>query len=312
MIVKGEQGVRVACQYPHDLHGRALVRRELDGALVEEAVAAGVQFEPQTVVRGAIVDESSSPRAAGVMVGVNGAARERRARLVIAADGRHSTIAFGLGLARHPARPRRWALGAYFDNVAALSAFGEMHIRRGRYIGVAPVPGGLANVCLVRAWNSSAGDRPLRDPEAELRREIVRDPALAERFAGARLVAPPVVLGPLAVDVSHVGLDGLLVAGDAAGFIDPMTGDGLRFAVCGAELAARAAVQALEHGWVGVHRRLAALRRREFAGKWRFNRTLRSLVASPSAVSMAGPVASMAPALVRSLVGFAGDCRIAD
>ncbi len=138
------------------------------------------------------------------------------------------------------------------------------------------------------------------------------DPALAERFAGARLVAPPVVLGPLAVDASDVGLDGLLIAGDAAGFIDPMTGDGLRFAVCGAELAARAAQQALEHGWVGVHRRLANYRRREFAGKWRFNRTLRSLVASPSAVSMAGPIASMAPALVRSLVGFAGDCRLAD
>ena len=38
------------------------------------------------------------------------------ARVTIAADGRHSTIAFGLGLARHPPRPRRWAIGAYFEN----------------------------------------------------------------------------------------------------------------------------------------------------------------------------------------------------
>src|SRR5882762_6695734 len=45
-----EWGVDVACRYPRDLHGRALVRRELDGALVEQAAAAGALFEPQTVV----------------------------------------------------------------------------------------------------------------------------------------------------------------------------------------------------------------------------------------------------------------------
>ena len=81
---------------------------------------------------------------------------------------------------------------------------------------------------------------------------------LRDRFAGARLVGPPVVLGPLAVEVRDTGFDGLILAGDAAGFIDPMTGDGLRFAVRGAELAACAALEALEHGWSGVHKRLAA------------------------------------------------------
>ncbi|MGB7220154.1 MAG: FAD-dependent monooxygenase [Vicinamibacterales bacterium] len=310
MVVTGERGVRVACRYPHDLYGRALVRREMDLALVEHALAAGAQFEPQTVVRRAIVHEGRPLRVAGVVVGVSGSERELRSRVVIAADGRHSTVAFGLGLARHPKRPRRWALGAYFDNVAGLSACGEMHVRRGRYIGVAPVPGGLTNVCLVKAWDPAAGDIPLRDPAAALRRELTRDPALADRFAAARLVAPPVVLGPLAVDVRDAGLDGLFLAGDAAGFIDPMTGDGLRFAVHGAELVARAALQALEQGWPGVHQRIAALRRREFAAKWRFNRTLRALVSSPAAVVAAGTIASFAPGVLRGLVGFAGDCQI--
>ena len=133
------------------------------------------------------------------------------ARVTIAADGRHSTLAFGLGLARHPARPRRWAIGAYYENfmptggrtgadigVRPLSAFGEMHVRKGRYIGVAPVPGGLTNVCLVRP--SGPGDHALADPAALLTRELARDPMLRDRFADARLVAPPVVLGPLAVD----------------------------------------------------------------------------------------------------------------
>src|SRR5439155_12108605 len=112
---------------------------------------------------------------------------------------------------------------------------------------------------------------------------------LRDRFAGARLAAPPAVLGPLAVDVdaAAAAIPGLLLAGDAAGFIDPMTGDGLRFAVHGGELAAAAALHALEHGWTGVHAELDADRRRAFAGKWRFNRALRALVASPRGVDVA-------------------------
>ncbi len=79
-------------------------------------------------------------------------------------------------------------------------------------------------------------------------------------------------------------IDGLLTAGDASGFIDPMTGDGLGFATRGAELAAAAALRALEHGWSGIHARLNRERRDLFRGKWRFNRAMRALVASPSAI----------------------------
>ena len=66
-----------------------------------------------------------------------------------------------------------------------------------------------------------------------------------------------------------------------------MTGDGLGFATRGAELAAAAALRALEHGWSGVHAELNGQRRRLFGGKWRFNRVLRALVASPNAVEVA-------------------------
>ena len=101
---------------------------------------------------------------------------------------------------------------------------------------------------------------------------------------------------------------GLLLAGDAAGFVDPMTGDGLRFAVRGGEMAADAAREALEHGWDHVQARLASRRRREFGRKWHFNRALRAVVASPSAVRFGGAVAAAAPAVVRAIVRRAGDC----
>ena len=142
-----------------------------------------------------------------------------------------------------------------------------------------------------------------------LRRELARDPLLRDRFAGARVAGPTVVLGPLAVDVRPCTIEGLLLAGDAAGFVDPMTGDGLCFAVRGAELAAQAALAALEHGWHGVHDSLAYQRRAVFAGKWRFNRTVRALVASPQALSVAAAGARVAPAVLRRAIAYAGDCH---
>jgi len=122
------------------------------------------------------------------------------------------------------------------------------------------------------------------------------------------MVTAPVVLGPLAVDARNASIDGMLLAGDAAGFIDPMTGDGLRFAIRGAELAADAAAEALADGWSGVQARLARARRAEFAGKWRFNRAVRLMSASPEAVSLAAAGARLAPGVLRRMMVYAGDC----
>jgi flavin-dependent dehydrogenase len=310
MLVTGERGDVIDGRYPRGHSGRAIVRRDFDWMLLQQAIAAGCEYEAAIAVRRATVDESrGSPRVTGVVAGGDGHEGVLPARVVVAADGRHSTMAFGLGLARHPARPRRWAVGGYFENVSrprCTSCFGEMHVRRNCYIGVAPVPGGLTNVCLVRP--SGAGDTALADPAGLLTRALAADPQLRDRFADARLVAPPVVLGPLAVESPRTPIDGLLFAGDAAGFIDPMTGDGLRFAVQGGELAAAAALQALEHGWTGVHARLAGDRRRAFASKWRFNRALRALVSSPRAIDAAAVATRLAPGILRAVIARAGDC----
>jgi flavin-dependent dehydrogenase len=120
------------------------------------------------------------------------------------------------------------------------------------------------------------------------------------------VVGRPVLLGPLAVDARASGVPGLLLAGDAAGFIDPMTGDGLRFAIRGAELAAEYARRELETGRA-MFGNLTEARREEFAGKWRMNRWLRSLVASPRAVSAAAVIGSLWNMPVRALIAKAGD-----
>ena len=189
-----------------------------------------------------------------------------------------------------------------------MSTFGEMHLREGRYIGVAPLPGGLTNVCLVRRWQP--GDEPHGQAASMLRRELAADPLLRDRFSGARAVTAPNTLGPLGVDVAPPAIDGLLLAGDAAGFVDPMTGDGLRFAVRGGELAAAGALKALESGWQGTDKWIADARRREFGAKCHFNRTLRALVGSHVALRVAEAVAPAAPSVVRAMVRIAGDCAL--
>lgn len=308
MLVTGAGGVRVEGRYPAGLYGRSILRTELDTLLLEQAQAAGVEFLDRTIVREPIVD-SASPQVLGVRIGGGGAARELRAPVTIAADGRHSALAFGLGLTRHPPAPRRWAIGAYAANVAETSSCGEMHIRPGHYVGVAPLPDEVTNVCLVKPLQVGG----MRDPQAALQAAIAGDPDLQRRFARAEFIGAPVVLGPLAISpvAGAAPPDGLLLAGDAAGFIDPMTGDGLRFALGGGELAAASALEALQHGWDGVQARLAHARRREFSAKWRFNRALRALVGSPAAVHLATWGARFAPSIVRSVIAHASDCDIA-
>ena len=249
MLLTGPGGVRVQAEYGAGVAGRAITRAALDQWLLQRAVEAGASVEEGATVRDVTVSDG---RVTGLIV--NHAPHP--ARMVIAADGRRSTVALGRRLSRQPSSPRRWAIGAYFTDVGGMTDVGEMHVRRGHYIGVAPVPGGLINACLVVPHHS--GEPPLASPAEVLDRHLRADPQLSDRFARARPASAPVMLGPMAVDAVAAGEPGLLLAGDAAGFIDPMTGDGLRFALLGAELAAATAIDVLA-GRLAIDRAHAVL-----------------------------------------------------
>lgn len=304
MVVTGQRGVAVRGLYPPNQHGIAITRRDLDVTLLEAAAAAGAQVQQRTLVKSPIFWDRQHRRAlrGAVLTRPGGTAVRVPACVTIAADGRHSHLAFGLGLARHPRRGRRWAIGQYFQDVHGTSACGEMHIRGGHYIGIATVPGDLVNVCLVT--EDRAG---MNEPAALLQKHLRADPLLAVRFASARPVQPPSVMGPLAVEAMAAGAPGVLLAGDAAGFVDPMTGDGLRFALRGAELAARAAIVMLERGPHVGYEQLGRWRAAEFGTKHRLNRVLRRIAGSAAAVSLASVTAAIAPAAVRRLINIAGD-----
>jgi menaquinone-9 beta-reductase len=267
------------------------------------AAGAGARIEQGVLVQGPLIDESADQATVtGLKVaGRQGKSIDIRARMVIAADGRYSRVARALSLSCAAPWPRRWAIGAYFENVAGMTQFGEMHVRRTHYMGVAPLAKGITNACVVTP--NLAG----RSPAQVLISALKADAQLRDRFSDARIVTAPICLGPLSVDARAAGARRLLLAGDAAGFVDPITGDGVRFAIRGAELAAREAFDALEHGPDAAHVRLLASRRREFAAKWRFNRTMRWIVTYPAAIRAARYGVAMIPRLLQEAIRYAGD-----
>jgi flavin-dependent dehydrogenase len=296
----------VCGRYGDGIVGLAIARRDLDWWLLQAAIAAGAHYEPGVIVRRPLVDEARHVGLVrGLVVSTRGRPGETRlpSTMVVAADGRRSVLARHLGLRRDPPAVRRWAFGVYASGVDGMQDVGEMHVRHGWYLGLAPLGDDLVNVCLVTPPRP-----PGRTPLEVIRAAIDRDPLLLARLARARFLDPVRVLGPLAADVRAVGAPGLLLAGDASGFVDPMTGDGLLLAMQGARLAALETVRALETGDVGgAIGRLAEARHRAFGRKVRFNRWMRRIVATPAAVDAASAGARIVPGLIRSAVRYAGD-----
>jgi menaquinone-9 beta-reductase len=308
MRLTGPSGASVEGRYPAGLAGVALPRREFDDRLVRAAVAAGAALEEGLTAERLLVDARGGSGTSATITGVRtrtaAGSAAWRAPVTIVADGRPSALASTLGLTRRP-HTLRWAIGAHFDSVTGLSTLGEMHVRADHYIGVAPLPRGQANAILVAARaRLDSRNVPLREV---LGHALANDRELASRFAGARASCDPSILGPMAVDVRPPDGEGLLLAGDAAGFVDPMTGDGMRFAIAGGEMAAHAALDALAGGWNGVHRRHAAARRQAFGRKRAFNEVMRRLTASPAAVLALDTCAPLLSPLFSRVIRYAGD-----
>ena len=309
MLLTGPGGVAVRGEYGAGVQGLGITRDRLDAWMVEQAVAAGARFVDQTTVVGPARGPDGTVRGVSARL-PSGTTTSFTARLTLAADGRRSRLGQACRLTRTPSHPRRWAIGAYFDAVEGLSTLGEMHIRHHHYLGVAPTCDGRANACLVQPQASDR--RAWADPVAMLMSRLLADPVLGPRFRRARLATPPIVLGPLAVDTPHPGCAGLLLVGDASGFIDPMTGDGIHLALQGAELAASLTGKVLDGrlSTADAHQVFSDSIRHRLGRKRRFNRGLRALVGSVPAVRVAAYGAGIWPAAFHAVIRYAGDAPL--
>jgi geranylgeranyl reductase family protein len=296
----------------HRDRGLAIRRDILDDVVLSRARDAGVEVVEDARVTGVTLD--ARERANGVTVlDRSGASRRVAASVVVGADGLRSLVARRLGLARVHRWPRRLSLVAHYHGVQQVGDYGEMHVERDGFVGIADIGSGVTTVAAVfpeaQARAISRGGGRERFLDAWLRSR----PQLADRFHGAAPADRAWAVGPFASRARrawHPG-GGAVLVGDAADFFDPFTGEGIYAALRGGELAAAAIRSALGaaserdvlEAWQGYE----SARRREFAGKWRVERIIGTCVAFPAVVSRAVRSLSTHKELADLLVGVTGD-----
>ena len=189
--------------------GLGVRRTVLHAALSDAARAAGVQFIHGDI--GDIGQDADSVQAAGL-----------HARYLAAADGLHSPIRRAMGLSQPNRGQRRWGIRRHVQT-APWSDCVEVHWAAGSEAYVTPVADDCVGIAIL---SSSRGgfDRHLTD-----------FPALTERIEG-RPHGPDRAAGPLRQNVRNRTAGRVLLVGDAAGYIDALTGEGLGLAFGAAEL----------------------------------------------------------------------------
>jgi flavin-dependent dehydrogenase len=100
---------------------------------------------------------------------------------------------------------------------------------------------------------------------------------------------------------------GALLVGDAAGFLDPFTGEGIHAALRSAELAARCILHQRPDESGDASAPYAAAWTREFAAKWRFLAALQVPIRHPWLAERLVQYLGTRPALTARLMAAAGD-----
>jgi menaquinone-9 beta-reductase len=219
-------------------------RSVLDPMLLELARAAGADVR---LGRGVERVDLSSAHARVV---VGGAERsEIVARVVVGADGLRSTVADAARVTRRPALGPRAALSFHVEDVRAGGVEDDpdarMYVIADGYVGIAPVPGARVNIGIVLGQPWFARLRALGGMEVA-RRVLELLPDSTDRaLATAQPLDQVAGVTPLGHQVVRRAGGSWLLVGDAAGFLDPFTGEGLHRSVVSAELAATAILQAL-------------------------------------------------------------------
>jgi flavin-dependent dehydrogenase len=264
------RGRRAAFPLPHTARG--ISRLKLDATLWEAAGTAGACLHPRTAVTAYRATASGAELATG--------AGTYQARYVLIAAGRWWRLP---GLAADAvAAPSPWVgVKARLSGLAPSTAV-EMFVFRGGYCGLAPVENGWTNACCLIHREAAGALSDSSDFPAWITAAAAH-PALAGRLRPGLQATPTVVTAPVMMGARAAVRAGALATGDAAGFVDPFTGDGLARALLSAQLAVanldrpEAYARALQRAGARSFRAGAALRWLTQAPPWLQEGALRAL-----------------------------------
>jgi flavin-dependent dehydrogenase len=291
-------GARTAEGRFPDTAGRGLRRKHLDHLLLQTAASTpGVRVTTGARVDGPLVENG---RVAGLVV----FGEARRARLTVAADGAHSRMRHALGLDIPPKR-KRIGVRAHFRLAAGQtqSQWVDVYACRGYELYVTPLAEGellVAGLAHIDAVNG-----PIERVFEDWWRGQVD---LAARLERAEQITPLATISPLAGHARRGVAPGVALLGDAAGFLDPITGGGMTQALMTAEVLSNciAANSLSSTEWLAAFDRE---RRRMLRDYRALTRMVLWLSEHPRLTERALAVLGESPRLFSHLIGVSGGMR---
>jgi geranylgeranyl reductase family protein len=246
-------GMRLELDWP-DLdafpgYGLVRPRADFDEILARRAQAAGAKLAEEVTVTGPVLDEQTG-QITGVTAREDGESRAYRARVVVAADGNSSRLAVAMGLHKRDDRPLGVAVRTYYTSPRHCDDYLESWLDL--WDGDRLLPGygwifgmgdGTSNVGLGLLNTSTAfGNTDYRDL---LRRWLAGMPQEWGFVEGNRTEPVRGAALPMGFNRTPAYYRGLMLAGDAAGMVNPFNGEGIAYAMESGEILARLIAQAL-------------------------------------------------------------------
>ncbi len=249
MAVESLSGVTCRLVYGPPDHAVGLDRVRLERAMLDRAASAGARVEEGRVVRAVRWGDATGAGPVELDVAATSGGPELssrwRAGVVVGADGPRSLVAHRAGVVSTVPLLRKAGLTVHRNDPGA-AAEGEpmgarMVVGKGWYCGIGPVPGGRVNVgVVVDGAGLKTGLRRAGGSRGLIGEILTRVPDRGEAWRGSADTDEVRAAFPLAHRVSRASGNGFLLVGDAAGFIDPISGEGVHRALVSAELAADA------------------------------------------------------------------------
>ncbi|HEX6275492.1 MAG TPA: FAD-dependent monooxygenase [Polyangiaceae bacterium] len=282
-------GVRAA--FREDAQGLGQKRLRLDAALFAAAASVpGVRAREGARIEAPVVERD---RVVGVVVD----GEVRRARAVVAADGSSSTLRRALGLER-TAPARRVGIRAHFRLARPVGRDIQIFLRSGYELYVTPLPENEVLVAALAHQDVVRGG--LRQA---FRGWLDGEPLLSGWLEGATQTSELMGRAPL-VRRSGAPPPGLVLLGDAAESVDPVTAGGLSLAIASATLLGRLLPDALAGDDTALRRferaRAAALCTHRWLGA-----CLLGLARRPRLAKRTGELLQSCPRVLDALVGLA-------
>ena len=282
---------RIGAALPLPASGFALSRQKLDALMWRACGEAGVIQQEKTRVGHIETLES------GYRLGLGaGKVIERwiEARFVVDASGRNANLA-DKG-APPPDKSRRFVgLKTHLRGATIPPGEVQMFPFRGGYCGLVDLGDGLVNACLLASYERTRGLKP----EQFWEKIGAENRELGRAVAGAAPEFAWMATGNVSFEQRAPTSDGVLRAGDAAGYIHPLSGDGMAMAVRSGELAAATLNATLGGGLkrADVAPLYDASWHREFGRRLRWARRLQPVFVVPNLTLPALRFADRVPAL---------------